>query len=140
MQLGRVVRRWRKLLQHLPPDSCGRLLHPHNRRVPKITFYEKHHLFVPHQDIIAADGVQPSLYRCFYSRLIFICAHACGGLRWRDGGNQGFGIGGDEVVSELYEFAMCAADITELSCAKLGEICLPQAVSGVLVLRSDTRT
>ena len=37
-------------------------------------------------------------------------------------GDQGFGVGGDEVVRQLDELGMCAPDVAELCGAELGEI------------------
>lgn len=94
MQLGRIIRRRRELFQHFPPHSSCRLLHPHYGRVPEITFYEEHHLFIAHEHIVAADGSQPSLYRGLDSCLVFICTDTSGGLSGRYSWNESFRVGG----------------------------------------------
>lgn len=120
VQFRRVIRRRRELLQNLTTYACRRLLHTHNRAVAEIRLNKEDHLFVAHQNLVAADIVQPALYGCFDSYLIFVSAGAGRREGRRNCWNEGLRIRGYQVVGELDEFGMRASDIAELCRAELG--------------------
>jgi hypothetical protein len=62
MKLRRVIGWWRKLLEHLAPHACGRLLHAYDGTIAEVRLNKEDHLLVSHEYIIAADIVQPALY------------------------------------------------------------------------------
>src|SRR5688572_12966814 len=102
----RIVR-WRsKLLEDLPAHACCRLLHLHHGAVSKITLNEEDQLVVLHQDIAAANIVEPSLHKGFDSCLIIVCSGTSRGHRRGDSRYKGFGIGRYQMFGELHEFRM----------------------------------
>jgi hypothetical protein len=133
-QLGRVVWRRRKLLNHLSAHACGGLLPAHNGAVAEVAFNEEDHLFVADQDVIAAHDVEPALQRRLEAGLVLVGADAGGCGRGRDGGDNGLGTGGDEVLAELDELGVDAAHVAELCSAELGEVGVDiEAHDGVLL-------
>jgi hypothetical protein len=114
---------WRgELFQDFPSHTCGGLLHSHDRRVAEITFHEENHLFVSHEDVVAADIVQPPLYGCFDPCFVFIGSSAGGSQARRDGRDKCFGVGRYEVFGELHKLRMCASHVAELGCTEFGEV------------------
>lgn len=121
-QLGRIIRRRSKLLEDLPPDASGGLLHLDHGAVSEVALNKEHHLIVPHQGLVAADVVEPSLHEGLDATLVLLGSSAGGCEGGRDGRNEGFGIGGYEVFGELDEFGVETADVAILRGAESGEV------------------
>lgn len=75
VELGRIIWRRRKLLDNFPSNPCGGLFHPNDRTVTRIALDKENHLFISHQDLVAADVIEPSLHGSLDSRFILSCAH-----------------------------------------------------------------
>lgn len=103
-KLGRVIWRWRKLLDHLAAYASGRLFPPHHRAVAKVTLDEEDHFFVAYENVIAADNVQPPLYRRLQACLVLVGAGACRSRGGRHCRHNGFRACRDEVFAKLDEF------------------------------------
>ena len=123
-QLGSIVWRGSKLLEDLPANACRRLLHLDKWAVAKIALHEQDHLVVPHQDLAAADVVEPALHRRFDAVLVLIGACSGGSHGRRDSWHESLRIGGDEMLTQLDELGMQPPDISILGGSERGQVCL----------------
>ena len=121
-ELWRVIRWRRKLLDDLTSNTRRRLFPSHYRAVSEVALDEEDHLLVSNEDFVAADNVQPPLYRRFQARLILLGAGACRGCSRGHCWYDSLWTGGDQVFAKLHKFAVHSADVAELSGSELGQI------------------
>lgn len=106
LQLGGIIG-WRsKLLQDLAAHTSRGLLLLDHGAVAEVTLGKKNHLVIPHQDLVAADIVEPALHQSLDASLILVGSGTSRGKRWWHSRHDGFGVCGYEVLSELDEFGV----------------------------------
>ena len=120
LQLGGVIRGWRKLLENLAADSCRGLLLLDHGTVAKVALDKEDHLVVAHQDLVAADIVEPALHQGLDAGFIFVGTGACRCQGGRNRGNECLGVRRYEVFGKLDELGMQSADIAVLSGTEAG--------------------
>jgi hypothetical protein len=86
-ELRGIIRRRGELLQNLPADTGRGLLPLHQRAIAKVAFHKEHHLVVPHQNLVAADVVEPSLHQSLDAILVLLGTGASRRDRGRNSGN-----------------------------------------------------
>lgn len=102
------------MLQDFAAYASCRLLHPHDRAIAEIRLNKEDHFFVAHEDVVAADIIQPALYGCFDPCLIFIRAGTGRGERRGNSWNQCFRVRRYQMLGELDKLRVRASDIPEL--------------------------
>lgn len=102
------------MLKNLAAYTRGGLPDLDEGAVAKVTFDEEYHFVISHENIAAADIVEPSLHPCLYAVFVLIGTGSSRCDSRRHGGNESLGVGGDEMIRQLDKFGVQSSHITVL--------------------------